>query len=300
LGHTGIGVNPSEICNVKTPLYISDLDGTLLMSDASLSPFSKGTLSQLLKEGLPFTVATARSVVSAAMMLGGLKLPLPIIEFNGAFLSDLETGRHEITNNIRPDIVEDLYQLLVSFRCVPFVSSFNGTEDCVYYRDISNDGMRWYLNDRLRNKDKRWRTIDDLTQSFRDQVVCLTVIGDTELLVKLEDAVKERHGAEVVIHLFENQYSPGWYWLTIHDRKATKDQAIRILVDNYGLRDSEIVVFGDQTNDLSMFRVADRAVAVGNATAELMRHATCVIGPNDEDSVVKFISHDWTARKSHT
>src|ERR671918_2485585 len=101
---------------MKMHLYISDLDGTLLTSNASLSPFSRRTLSRLLQEGLPFTVATARSLVSVAMMLDGLPLPFPIIEFHGAFLSDLETGRHELTNNIRPDIVEGLYQLIVSFR----------------------------------------------------------------------------------------------------------------------------------------------------------------------------------------
>lgn len=278
-------------------VYVSDLDGTLLTNEAALSPFSKNTLQELLRDGLPFTVASARSVVSMAMMLEGLKLPLPVVEFNGAFLSDLETGRHEVINSIEPAIVEDVYGLLPHFGCVPFISTFNGSEDCVYYRDIINEGMRWYLNDRLAKKDKRWRSTEDLTHAFRDRVVCLTIIGGADVLSELEVAVQERHNGLVETHHFENQYSPGWYWLTIHDYRATKDQAIRVLMDTYGLSGSELVVFGDQNNDIKMFRVADRAIAVANATAELKRHATHIVGSNQEDSVVKYLCAHWPESK---
>ncbi|WP_445636195.1 Haloacid dehalogenase [Nostoc sp. DSM 114161] len=273
-------------------VYISDLDGTLLGNNAKLSSFSKEVLNELLQKGLLFTVASARSVVSMQTMLKGLNLRLPVIEFNGAFISDFDSGRHEIINSITPDIVESIYKLILEFRCVPFVSSFNGTEDCVYYKDVINDGMRWYLNDRLTNKDRRWRTIEDLTHSFSDRVVCLTVIGHAQQLLELESAIIEIHGASVETHLIENQYSPGWYWLTIHDYRATKDQAIQTLVENYGLKESEIVVFGDQINDIKMFKIATRAIAVANANPEVKRYATLVIGSNAEDSVVKYILQD--------
>ena len=65
-------------------LYVSDLDGTLLQEDATVSPTSRRILSSLLAEGLPLTVASARSVVSMQQMLAGIGLKLPVIEFNGA------------------------------------------------------------------------------------------------------------------------------------------------------------------------------------------------------------------------
>ncbi|MDZ8239379.1 MAG: HAD family hydrolase [Nostoc sp. ChiQUE01a] len=275
-------------------VYISDLDGTLLGNNAKLSSFSKKVLDELLQQGLQFTVASARSIVSIQSMLKGLNLRLPVIEFNGAFISDLDSGRHEIINSISPDVVESIYKLILEFGCVPFVSSFNGTEDCAYYQDVINDGMRWYLNDRLTNKDRRWRVIEDLTHSFSDQVVCLTVIGHAQQLLELESAIIEIHGTSVETHLIENQYSPGWYWLTIHDYKATKDQAIQTLVENYGLKQSQIVVFGDQINDIKMFKIATHAIAVANANPELKRYATLVIGSNTEDSVVKYIFQNWS------
>lgn len=278
-------------------VYISDLDGTLLGKDARLSDFSRGALQELLQEGLLFTVASARSVVSIRTMLERVKLSLPVIEFNGAFLSDLESGRHHVIHRIEPAVVEGVYRLIRRFHCVPIVSSFNGSEDCAYYSEVINAGMQWYLDDRTKVRDPRLRFIADLTHAFRDQIVCLTVIGQEEALSDLERAIQEGYGRSVETHLYESQYSPGWHWLTVHDFRATKDRAIRTLVERCGLTDCERVAFGDHDNDIKMFQMADRGIAVANATKRLRRHATRVIGPNDEDSVVKFIREEVTRHR---
>ena len=122
--------------------------------------------------------------------------------------------------------------------------------------------------------------------------MCLTVIAEESPLAELHCAILQAHGGAVETHLFENQYSPGWFWLTVHDCRATKDQAIRVLAQRYGLTGSEIVVFGDHSNDIKMFQSADRAVAVSNATDELKCRAAIIIGANETDSVVKFIQQD--------
>ena len=50
-----------------------------------------------------------------------------------------------------------------------------------------------------------------------------------------------------------------------------------------------IVVFGDSTNDLSMFAIADEACAVANAIDEVKRKATHIIAGNEDDGVAKFL-----------
>ncbi|MCP4396775.1 MAG: HAD family phosphatase [bacterium] len=274
-------------------IYISDLDGTLLRKDAMLSPYSQKVLTQLLHQGLAFTVASARSVVSMQSILQGLPLSLPVIEFNGAFISDVDTGHHRIINSLDASVSEEIYQCILDANSLPFISTFNGTEDCLYYSDILNEGMAWYLNDRQQNHDRRLRSVTNLTYSLHDQVVCLTVIGASEALSHLKTIIQEQFGGFVVLHFQENFYSPGWYWLTIHDRKATKDQAIRRLVEEYHLQDRELVVFGDQCNDIEMFHIAHRRVAVDNAIEELKHLATTTTASNQHDGVVKFIERDW-------
>ena len=253
----------------------------------------------MLADGLRFTVASARSVVSIGQMLRGLPLPLPVIEFNGAFLSDLSTGRHEIINALEPSVAVSVYEKVTAHDLTPFISSFDGTEDRVHYGRMLNEGMHWYLKDRLDHNDSRWRgAADNLAASLREQVICLTIIAKEDVLADLQAAILAAYTGSVETHLFENQYSPGWHWLTVHDRRATKDQAIKTLTKNYGLNGSEIVVFGDHINDLKMFAAVDQAVAVGNAQAEVKACADLVIGTNEEDSVVKFICDEWAEREN--
>jgi Cof subfamily protein (haloacid dehalogenase superfamily) len=273
-------------------LYVSDLDGTLLRNDATLSEFSKRTLNDLLKKDVHFTVASARSVASIRKFLEGIPLRLPVIAFNGAFISDLETGKHRIINHIDTSIVPKLYELIEEYKCGAFLSSFNGKEDCLYYSELHNEGMAWYHNSRVKQKDPRLRHINNLKNVFDEKIVCFTIINRKENLLELTDRVESLFSNQVEVLLSENQYSPGWYWLTIHDVKASKDQAINTLIQEYGYDPNQLTVFGDNVNDIKMFNAASEAVAVKNATEDLKRYATKIIGTNEEDSVVKYIEQE--------
>ena len=277
-----------------TTLYVSDLDGTLLRNDATLSQYSLTKLQQLIMDGLHFSVARARSVVSMQTILAGLDLRLPIIEFNGAFISDLHSGRHHIVNAIQSDIAESIFGDIEQKCQTPFISTFDGVEDHLYYSESSNAGEHWYVKNRIEHGDSRLCLTNNLINSFKEQIVCLTVIGGNEALSELELELRESYGIFVEIHHFENAYSPGWHWLTIHDKRATKDQAIRTMMDAYNLIDHELIVFGDQANDIKMFQDASHAIAVSNADDEVKSHATRVIGSNEEDSVVKFIENHFS------
>lgn len=269
-------------------IFISDMDGTLLKNDATLSDFSRNALIRMINEGLNFTVASARSVVSIQMILKDIPFRLPVIEFNGAFISDFQTGRHNIINDISKNVKEDIFKYIQEYSCTPFISSYNGKEDCLYYDYIGNDGMDWYVNDRKRSKDKRLRK-SVLSDVLQENVVCFTIIDKQENLIDLASFLNENYSQHIEIHLMENQYSPGWYWLTIHDSKATKDQAIKMLLSEYGFTPEDLTVFGDNANDIKMFKLAKNKIAVENAKLELKKCATEVIGTNEDDSVVKYI-----------
>jgi len=278
-------------------VYVTDLDGTLLGDDARLSDRTRSGLVTLLGRGLLLTVASARSVVAMQSILAGLRLPLPVIEFNGAFISDLGTGRHLVANALEAELAVGAYELIHAAGCVPFVSSFDGEFDRLYYSEIGNPGMKWYLDDRLSNKDRRLRKIADLSSSLSEQVACLTVIDLPEVVGELSRALVERFDGRLSVRQFSNEYFAGWDWLTIHDARATKDRALATLLDARGLGDVEVIAFGDSDNDIPLFRCADRGIAVANASDELKSLAAEVIGPSSEDSVVGFLEREWGIEK---
>ena len=105
--------------------------------------------------------------------------------------------------------------------------------------------------------------------------------------------MNERFGDALWVRVFTNEYFSDWDWLTVHDARATKEQALSRVMDENGLRGAEVVAFGDSDNDIPLFRFASRGVAVQNASDELKSLAETVIGPNTADSVVRFLERDW-------
>jgi len=277
-------------------LYISDLDGTLLQNDATLSPRGRALLTELLDDGVPFTVASARSIASMGPILQGLDLSLPVIEFNGAFLSDLFTGEHLWVNDIRQPVLGSVYETICSHGLTPFVSTYDGCVDRLYAPPATHAGMRWYLDDRLAAGDQRLRQVEDVSVGLAQQVVCLTVIDRAEVIEPLAEQLATL-GDAIDVSFWDNSYSPGWFWVSIHDGRATKDLAVRMLLEHTGLGDVEIVAFGDQANDIAMIRAAHRGVAVANAIAEVRAVADEIIGPNTDDSVLLYVHADWQTRR---
>ncbi|MEM9806286.1 MAG: HAD family hydrolase [Cyanobacteria bacterium P01_D01_bin.56] len=275
-------------------LYVSDLDGTLLTPTATLSEYTRDTLTRLLAAGLPFTVATSRSVSSVGPIFQGVSLPLPVIELNGAYVTDLNTGEHLIVNNIATDLATAILDLVKGQNMKPLISTYNGQNDHVYFPTEVNPGIQWYIDDAERNEDGRWHCRPELATVLDEQVMRFTLIDTEARLVELEQLLLERFPNRLDMHLFENPYQPDWYWLTLQDRGATKANGIRELQTLHNLQNHDLTVFGDHNNDISMFQLAAVAVATANATADLRQHATEIIGHHSEDSVVKYLEARWS------
>jgi len=282
----------------RQALYVSDLDGTLLRSDGSLSPYSLRTLTRLIREGMLFTVASARGCNLISAAVGDLPLRLPVIDQNGACVSELASRRHLVVHAIDPPVARDLWSLLEEHGCNPFLMTVDGASDRVYYDEsvLHNQGMRRFLENRERIRDPRLRKLGDMRDGLADQVVCLTVIGAPSRMRDVERAVRARHDGSVQTHCYEpfnEGLDSSWHMLTIHDSRATKDQGVASLTRLLNIANRRVVVFGDQINDIGMFRMADEAYAVADAAPELAEHATAVIGSNDDDAVARWMEMHW-------
>jgi hydroxymethylpyrimidine pyrophosphatase-like HAD family hydrolase len=87
---------------------------------------------------------------------------------------------------------------------------------------------------------------------------------------------------------YEDTYTGKWY-LEIFSDKASKANAVKYLREKYKF--DKVTAFGDNLNDLSLFREADVKIAVANAKQELKNSADLVIGSNDDDGVAKWLKN---------
>ncbi|MCK5848544.1 MAG: HAD-IIB family hydrolase [Caldisericia bacterium] len=275
-------------------LYISDLDGTLLKTEGVLSEYSKTSLNNMLSNGLQFTVASARNAGSIRKVLSGVNLTLPVIEINGAFLTNIESGKHYASHTINDATRKDLISIFLDFNYSPFITAYSENRDYLFYKTIENEGVNWYITNREMANEDRLVKVKDYAETLFTDTICFTAMDRKKKLQPLFHFIQKKYRAQLVISFFENWYSPGWYWLTIHDSKATKHNGILDLVSYTKQTLENVTVFGDQINDLSMFKAASRSVAVESATKELRKHATHIIGSNENDCVVKFIEKEFS------
>ena len=274
-------------------LYVSDLDGTLLDREGKLSARTRVGLTRLLEQGLLFTVASARHVSSIHSLLGDLPLQLPVISGNGAYISDMRSGQHELVRTIDPALAQTIYGLVRAHGLMPMFSTHGPKGDRLFYHSATNAAQQSLLDERLSAGDPRLHQSERLQDELRDPVVTFMLIEREAPLRALQAAIVELCGDAVETHLAEDIYCPDWPWLTVHDKRASKDQAIQTLTERYGLAEREIVVFGDHVNDVTMLRAAHRGIAMGNAIEAVKQEAHAVIGSHHVDSVLEFIELDW-------
>lgn len=274
---------------IADTVYVSDLDGTLLGPDARLSPFSKSAIEGLLDRGVQFTVASARSVISMQGVLGGLQLRLPVVGFNGGFISDLATGRHLAVLELG-DTAREAWSKARALDLAPMVSTTDGgSEDRVFVAHQHNAGVGWYVRDRERAGDPRLRLVDDPGAALDRRVTCLTVIDRRSRLEPYAAALEARFGERLRPHLFDDLYTVGWSWLTLHPGEATKARAVRSVLHAAGLSGRRLVAFGDQDNDLPLLLAADHAVATANAAPSVKAVADEIIGHHGDDAVARWL-----------
>ncbi|AQQ09472.1 Putative hydrolase [Sedimentisphaera cyanobacteriorum] len=284
--------NPPKI----SPLYITDLDGTLLDENAAVSDFTKHKLNELISEGCRITLASARSIASIRKIMREVELNLPVIEVNGAFITDINTGEHLLSEPMEEGVCREIHKIIDFYQAMPFIFCCAEGKDRVFYEGLANEGMRWFLNDK--SEDHRGRSeqvlIDDSV--FQNETAGFIVIGSQTQIENIRGDIESRFSQKIDCYCFANPYCPEWHWLTIHSSRARKSEGVLSLAEELCTDLSDIVVFGDNTNDLPMLRLNSQglqSVCVANAAESIKREASLICKSNTEDGVVKFIEKDF-------
>ena len=89
------------------------------------------------------------------------------------------------------------------------------------------------------------------------------------------------------ITYYYDVYDPKLWYLEVFSSMASKEQGVRYLRENYGF--DFVTAFGDNTNDLPMFKAADKRVAVKNACKEVLEGCDQVTGTNEENGVAEYL-----------
>ena len=258
-------------------LVATDLDGTLVRSDGSISDRTRAALTVVEETGSVLVLVTGRPprwmhpVVEATGHRG-----LAVCA-NGAIVYDLHTERVVRSHLIDADAAAEVVASLR--RDVPGIAFAveKGPVDGV----PSGFGRERAYVPRWDNGDVEVAPVEHL---LVDGVVKLLArheaMGSDELLA----AARQSLGA-----LAEATHSSTDGLLEISASGISKASGLASLADEHGVVAADVVAFGDMPNDIPMLSWAGHAVAVENAHPEVHAVADEVTATNDDDGVARVL-----------
>ena len=242
-------------------IIFSDIDGTFLQDDHTVSARNAEAVRALLASGIPFVLVSARMPEAIYPIMQSIGVTIPIISYSGALAL---TAEGETLEDVRVDAgaagmvlsaLEDRYpELTVN-----------------YYA-----GRRWYVRD---EDDPRVRHEEDITHSKSER-------GNFDMLLMGEPAVCERAESDLaaaypMLHVVRS--APNL--VEIMEASVSKESGIRAMLGHYGLTADDALSFGDNYNDLEMLRFTKTSVAMANAPEDIKKAATDVTKSNAEDGI---------------
>lgn len=270
--------------------FVTDLDGTLLDSTASLSSYTQQVVSMALSDGHVVSFATARSMVSARPRVDAIEWIYPAIVYNGAVLMHPLTGKPMKSFFLDSSIAAVLLHKGKSFGLAnPFLFLIDsaGAERVLYLAPV-NEGQNNFLQSR--RGDPRFQRVESLSIPSGHNMIQFNYIGRKEELRPFHDWIVKSYKDRVKLQFVPDTYLAGFYSLEIYHPEASKKDSLLLWAGELGCTPTDITVFGDNLNDLDLFEAAGRSVAVANAHPDVLRAADEVIAGNDEDGVAKYLA----------
>ena len=269
----------------RPKLILTDLDGTLLRDDKSVSPANLSALERAADTGCQVVLATGRSYATLPEELRALPFLRYFIVMNGAKVWDRETDRVLYRAEIDPDTAERLLDLLdpmdLSVDCY---QNDRGYIDRKYY-----DHLDYYVLDPVfRQHNRRSRTpVSDFRGVIRagggavQKFQCFFPHPE-----QIPDTVRQLQRQFPQLEFSSSL--PGN--LEINIASATKGAALAFLCRVLRVPPAQTVAFGDGTNDLTMLRQAGIGVAMANAAPEVLAAADLTAPSNREDGVARVLA----------
>lgn len=256
----------------------TDLDGTLLRTDKSVSPRTRAAVLAAEDAGLMVVIATGRPPRWIAPIVEQLGERGLVVCANGAAIYD--PARHELVSRVEiaPEVaaglVEDL-QAAYPEAILGLEQGFDfAADDAILDSDVVLAGS-WNLEG---------LEIGPIRSFLRDPVL--------KLIVRLPDPAPAGTAAAVQALVGDRAlvtHSTTESFLELSHPSIHKAATVERLLDASGIAAAEVVAFGDMPNDLELIRWAGLGVAVANADPRLLEAADEVTATNDEDGVALVI-----------
>jgi Cof subfamily protein (haloacid dehalogenase superfamily) len=258
----------------RIALVVSDVDGTLVTKDKTLTEAAKAAVRKLHDAGIGFTITSSRPTIGMRFLIEPLQLTLPVGAFNGSSIVDPQ---------LKP-VEQHLIPAAAAQRSLDVLNEF-GIDIWLFTNE------KWLT----RNPDGEYVTHEKrailadptIVTDFKPYLeVACKIVGsssDAALLQRCETAMRQAVGAQATAVRSQS------YYLDVTPPGYDKGTFVEAMAKRLGISTAAVATIGDMQNDLAMFKKSGLSIAMGNATDDVKKLATRVTASNEEEGFAKAI-----------
>ena len=258
-------------------LICTDLDGTLLRNDKSISPENREAIDYFKREGGYFTFATGRMPSYVWDMYHAVQPNAPVGCVNGGGLYDYTNKKYLWTHGLDRDAL-DLVQYVDE--SMPGMGIQVNTFDTVYFCK-DNDAL----------VDFRAETgVPNIACPYREVPDPIAKV----LFADRDGGNITRLAARLTSHPRADEFDFIRSDRTLYEilpRGIHKGISLAKLSEILGIDPRRTVAVGDYDNDIGMLRIAGLGVAVANASDAVKAAADMITVSNQEHAIAAVIRH---------
>ena len=270
------------------PYIAVDLDGTLLNSHKKISYADYYALKLYISLGGKIILASGRSPLSTEWIAENLSIEKSIVAFNGAFIQCRSEKQYDLIESIfQVKDIEWLLGLCNEFELEYIMYNY----DSMIINDVTPLNKRW-LNDLL---DFSYLKTNADYSEYLDRFHVIKWNGSTEFMDRILKFVVLPNKIEAFEKMFSILQTQDFSlnktprYIEITNSFYDKRKALEKILEGTDFSINDIMVIGDNYNDLSMLSAAKLGVVVDNSPLDIKKQIKNVVSNNDNNGVAEAI-----------
>jgi Cof subfamily protein (haloacid dehalogenase superfamily) len=252
----------------RIALVVSDVDGTLVTKDKTLTDGARRAVKRLQEAGIGFTITSSRPALGMRFLIEPLGITLPVGPFNGSSIVDPQLN----------PIEQHLIPAATAEHSIAVLNEF-GVDIWLFTNDkwLTRNPDGEYVPHEKRAIRADPTIVKDFTPHLSAACKIVGASSDPALLQRCEAAMIKAVGTQATAVRSQT------YYLDVTPPGCDKGTFVQAMAKREGISTDQVATIGDMQNDLAMFKTSGLSIAMGNATDDVKQQATHVTTSNEDE-----------------
>jgi Cof subfamily protein (haloacid dehalogenase superfamily) len=252
----------------RIALVVSDVDGTLVTKDKTLTDRARDAVRRLHDAGIGFTITSSRPTLGMRFLVEPLAITLPIGPFNGSSIVDPQLN----------PIEAHLIPATTAQRSLDVFNEFD-VDIWLFTNDqwLTRHGDGEYVPHEKLAIRADPTIVTDFAPYLNAACKIVGASSDAAMLQRCEAAMQQAVGAQATAVRSQS------YYLDVTPPGHDKGTFVQAMAKRMGISTDAVATIGDMQNDLAMFKTSGVSIAMGNATDDVKKQATHVTTSNEDE-----------------